>query len=129
MAELAGSFVLPKELTQNVDILNNKDLDPSAIVFEPIPSVVCNGNGVSCISNGDDSVVKKLKTTENGEREIVLGRNVHSSCLDITEPEDNDDVTGDKEAYMASVLARYRQSLIERTKYHLGNCSFLFFFV
>ncbi|XP_077240064.1 serine decarboxylase 1-like [Tasmannia lanceolata] len=60
----------------------------------------------------------------NGERkevrEMVLGRNVHTMCLTITEPDADDEVTGDREAYMASVLARYRKSLIERTKHHLG---------
>lgn len=54
------------------------------------------------------------------DREIVLGRNVHTSCFTISEPEADDDVTGEKEAYMASVLARYRKSLVERTKHHLG---------
>ncbi|KAG0451954.1 hypothetical protein HPP92_025965 [Vanilla planifolia] len=53
-------------------------------------------------------------------REIVLGRNVQSSCYAIKEPEADDDITGDREAYMASVLSRYRTSLIERTKHHLG---------
>ncbi|KAM0939858.1 putative histidine decarboxylase [Dioscorea sansibarensis] len=58
---------------------------------------------------------------ENGkEREIVLGRNVHTMCLTIDEPEADDEVTGEKDAYMAGVLARYRKSLIERTKHHLG---------
>ncbi|KAK8951775.1 Histidine decarboxylase [Platanthera zijinensis] len=53
-------------------------------------------------------------------REIVLGRNVHTMCYTIKEPEVDDDVTGEREGYMASVLARYRKSLIERTKHHLG---------
>lgn len=113
MAGLTESRALPKDLTHVLDILNCKNLDPTAVVLEPLPP----------FANGDVEVgvMKKMKTTENGEREIVLGRNIHSSCLDITEPEDNDELTGDKEAYMASVLARYRQSLLERTKYHLGN--------
>eukprot|EP00249_Psilotum_nudum_P019196 c27137_g1_i1 orf=781-2304(-) len=51
---------------------------------------------------------------------MVLGRNMLYDCLSITEPDVDDDVTGDKEAYMAGVLARYRRTLIERTKYHLG---------
>ncbi|KAL2894216.1 Serine decarboxylase [Bienertia sinuspersici] len=110
----AASRPLPKELSNSIDILNRKDLDPTAVVLEPLPPVAYS-NG-----NGNDVGVKKIKIGENGEREIVLGRNIHSSCLDITEPEDNDEVTGDKEAYMASVLARYRQSLLERTKNHLG---------
>lgn len=53
-------------------------------------------------------------------REIVLGRNVHTMSLAVTEPDADDEVTGDREAYMASVLARYRRSLVERTKHHLG---------
>ncbi|KAG1369782.1 serine decarboxylase 1 [Cocos nucifera] len=53
-------------------------------------------------------------------REIVLGRNVHKMCFAINEPEADDEITGEREAYMASVLARYRKSLVERTKHHLG---------
>ncbi|KAJ4917294.1 Serine decarboxylase [Raphanus sativus] len=34
-------------------------------------------------------------------------------------PESNDEFTGDKDTYMASVIARYRKTLVERTKYHL----------
>lgn len=49
-----------------------------------------------------------------------MGRNVHGSCLEITEPEMDDEVTGEKDAYMAGVLARYRKTLVEKTKYHLG---------
>lgn len=63
----------------------------------------------------DDEVEKK--------REISLGRNVHTTCHEVSEPDDDDDSTGDREAYMASVLARYRKSLIERTKHHLGICN------
>ena len=54
-------------------------------------------------------------------REIVLGRNVHSSCLEITEPDADDEVTGEREEYLASVLATYQKSMLERTKHHLGN--------
>uniref|UniRef100_A0A7N2MWK4 Serine decarboxylase n=1 Tax=Quercus lobata TaxID=97700 RepID=A0A7N2MWK4_QUELO len=35
-------------------------------------------------------------------------------------PDTEDELTGDREAHMASVLARYRKSLLERTKHHLG---------
>ncbi|PHT83949.1 Serine decarboxylase 2 [Capsicum annuum] len=38
----------------------------------------------------------------------------------FTEPDIDDDSTGDKEAYMASILARYRKTLSDRTKFHLG---------
>jgi len=55
-----------------------------------------------------------------GTREIVLGRNVHSSCFAVKEPDADDEFTGEREATMAAVLARYRRSLVERTKHHLG---------
>uniref|UniRef100_A0ACD5URK3 Uncharacterized protein n=1 Tax=Avena sativa TaxID=4498 RepID=A0ACD5URK3_AVESA len=55
-----------------------------------------------------------------GVREIVLGRNVHASCFAVKEPDADDEDTGEREATMAAVLARYRRSLIERTKRHLG---------
>ncbi|XP_047179434.1 serine decarboxylase 1-like [Vigna umbellata] len=58
--------------------------------------------------------------TENGQRKIVLGRNIHTMCLEISEPDIDDEVTGEREAYMASVLAKYKRTLTERTKYHLG---------
>uniref|UniRef100_A0A6N2LW81 Serine decarboxylase n=1 Tax=Salix viminalis TaxID=40686 RepID=A0A6N2LW81_SALVM len=81
-----------------------EDFDLSAVVQpEPLPPIVTAGNG-----------------DKQNDREIVSGRNVHTTCLEVTEPEAKDEFTGDKDAYMASVLARYRESLIERTKYHLG---------
>uniref|UniRef100_A0A6N2LQJ0 Serine decarboxylase n=1 Tax=Salix viminalis TaxID=40686 RepID=A0A6N2LQJ0_SALVM len=81
-----------------------EDFDLSAVVQpEPLPPIVTAGNG-----------------DKQNDREIVSGRNVHTTCLEVTEPEANDEFTGDKDAYMASVLARYRESLMERTKYHLG---------
>ena len=76
-----------------------EELDPKAIPLDV--------NGI-----GGDGSVK--------DREIVLGRNVHTSCFEVSEPEADDEVTGEREAYMASVLARYRKSLLERTKHHLG---------
>lgn len=91
-----------------VDILS-EDFDPTAVVAEPLPPVV----------TGD--LIGKLAEDLNGRpREIVLGRNVHTTCLAVTEPDANDEFTGDKDAYMASVLARYRKTLLERTKHHLG---------
>ncbi|KAL4273828.1 hypothetical protein GQ457_13G010630 [Hibiscus cannabinus] len=77
------------------------NFDPTTIEVEPLPPVVSE--------HGVEEPSEK-------SREIVLGRNVHS----ITEPEVNDEQTGDKEAQMAGVLARYRRSLMERTKHHLG---------
>jgi histidine decarboxylase len=57
----------------------------------------------------------------NGRKEIVMGRNVHTSCFAVKEPDADDEVTGEREATMASVLALYRRSLVERTKHHLGT--------
>ncbi|XP_060198549.1 serine decarboxylase [Lycium barbarum] len=87
--------------------VNGKDVaevrfDPTAVVGEPVPAVV------------------KLDGGDEKKREIVLGRNIRTSSYSVTEPDADDDSTGDKEAYMASVLARYRKTLTDRTKYHLG---------
>ncbi|CAL9178228.1 unnamed protein product [Musa hybrid cultivar] len=54
------------------------------------------------------------------DRAIVLGRNMHTVSFAIKEPESDDELTGEREGYMASVLAKYRKSLVERTKHHLG---------
>ncbi|GJV81325.1 serine decarboxylase-like protein [Tanacetum coccineum] len=62
--------------------------------------------------------VKLVNGTEK-PTEIVLGRNLHSSCLDVTEPDADDEVTGEREAYTASVLATYQKYLLERNKHHL----------
>ncbi|GAB2270598.1 hypothetical protein Dimus_005481 [Dionaea muscipula] len=104
------------ELNGDEEILNRKDLDPTAVVFDPIPPVVASKSGL----NGVDENGSVERKKSGSQREIVLGRNIHTSCLDITEPEANEEVTGDKEVYMASVLCRYRQTLLERTKHHLG---------
>jgi histidine decarboxylase len=69
--------------------------------------------------NGIDKVEGQINAGKE-RREIVLGRNIHTTCLEVTEPEADDEITGDRDAHMASVLARYRKSLTERTKYHLG---------
>lgn len=82
----------------------------AVIDVEPLPTVV----------SADDLVAGDEGKKQNG-REIVLGRNVHTESLEVTEPDANDEFTGDKEAYMAGVLARYRKTLVERTKHHLGN--------
>lgn len=80
-----------------------EEFDPADIVA-PMPVEVNGGDG----------------SGKQHGREIVLGRNVHTMCFTINEPEADDEVTGEREAYMASVLARYRKSLLERTKHHLG---------
>lgn len=97
-------------LIEKIDILSD-DFDPTAVVTEPLPSPITT-NGIGSKANGGG---------EGGDREMVLGRNIHTTSLAVTEPEVNDEFTGDKEAYMASVLARYRKTLVERTKYHLGK--------
>ncbi|PON83067.1 Pyridoxal phosphate-dependent decarboxylase [Trema orientale] len=89
-----------------------EDFDPTAVVPEPLPPLVLSNSGDHADYDDGDEAEEK--------REIVLGRNVHTTCLAVTEPEANDEVTGDKDAFMASVLARYRKTLVERTKYHLG---------
>ena len=50
-----------------------------------------------------------------------MGRNVHTSCFAVKEPDADDEETGEREATMASVLALYRRLLVERTKHHLGT--------
>ncbi|RWW24668.1 hypothetical protein BHE74_00001604 [Ensete ventricosum] len=83
-----------------------REFDPGEIVHPKPPPETEEGVG------GEEGSGKS--------REIVLGRNVHTMCFAIKEPEADDEVTGEREAYMASVLARYRRSLIDRTKHHLG---------
>ncbi|KAG2314627.1 hypothetical protein Bca4012_065405 [Brassica carinata] len=104
-------------MAEKFDILS-EGFDPTAVVPEPLPLPVTNGTA----ADHEEENLKKTKVINGGggEREMVLGRNVHTTCLAVTEPESNDEFTGDKEAYMASVLARYRKTLVERTKYHLG---------
>lgn len=89
------------------------DFDPNAIFSEPLPPLAVT-NDVDL--HGQPHAESK----QSGKREIVLGRNVHTTCFAVTEPDANDESTGDKDAYMASVLARYRKNLVERTKHHLG---------
>lgn len=108
---------LSEDATVAMDILECKELDPTALVFESVPPPVLSDNDIRCSPQKPQNGVV---ASHANEREIVLGRNMHLSCLNITEPEANDEVTGDKEAYMAAVLARYRQTLLERTKHHLG---------
>lgn len=100
--ESMGSAVNGKEVA-------DVRFDPTAVVPELVPAVV--KSEVDAAVNGGGQEQK---------REIVLGRNIHTSSFSVTEPDADDDSTGDKEAYMASVLARYRKTLTDRTKYHLG---------
>ena len=85
---------------------------PEEIPLDSLKAVLPSlGNGESSHQSG------------RGNKNITMGRNMHGSCLEITEPEMDDEVTGEKDAYMAGVLARYRKTLVEKTKYHLGACS------
>lgn len=70
--------------------------------------------------NGPNSVGNDHEVVGRDNKNFVLGKNMHGSSLEITEPDHDDEVTGEKDAYMAGVLARYRKSLTEKTKYHLG---------
>ncbi|KAG7940971.1 hypothetical protein I3843_16G014200 [Carya illinoinensis] len=54
---------------------------------------------------------------KNGGRDIILGGNVHTTCLTVIEPDANEEFTEDKEAYVASVLACYKKTFLERTNY------------
>lgn len=88
-----------------------EDFDATAIIKDSVPPVVEDNGNVK-----EEAQINK----EKEKREIVLGRNIHTTCLEVMEPELDDEVTGDREAHMASVLAKYKRSLTERTKYHLG---------
>ncbi|KAK7331678.1 hypothetical protein VNO80_28415 [Phaseolus coccineus] len=88
-----------------------EDFDATSLVMDPVPLAVVDNGSV----NEEVQVYK-----EKEKRLIVLGRNIHTMSLEVTEPEADDDITGDREAHMASVLARYKRALTERTKHHLG---------
>jgi hypothetical protein len=81
---LEGDQVIMAESVENRAV---EVFDPIAVVAESLPV------------NGE---MGRANHKASG-REIVLGRNVHTMCLPITEPDANDECTGDKEAYMASV--------------------------
>lgn len=83
---------------------------PEVIKPEVASSRIQNGVG----EDGGEGEERKKRT-------IVLGRNVRASSLEITEPDVDDEVTGDREAFMASVLAKFRRSLVERTNHFLGT--------
>lgn len=88
-----------------------EDFDATALIMDPVPSPV--------VDNG--SVNEEVRINKEKEKRlIVLGRNIHTMCLEVTEPDADDEVTGDREAYMAGVMARYKRALTERTKHHLG---------
>ncbi|KAF5735363.1 putative group II plp decarboxylase [Tripterygium wilfordii] len=55
------------------------------------------------------------------ERAIVIEKKVHTRCFEVMESDD-DKFTGDNKCYMDSILAMYRENLIDRTKHHIGYC-------
>ena len=81
--------------------------------MEAVDALPVHLNGKVAVEDFDLMAVEVENGNKQNGREIVLGRNVHTTCLD--------EFTGDKEAYMASVLARYRKNLMERTQHHLGD--------
>ncbi|XP_074578434.1 serine decarboxylase 1-like [Curcuma longa] len=86
---------------------------------EPLPKEFDPKETVDSLPHSESNIV--VGKEENGtSREIVLGRNVRTMCFEVKEPEADDEITGEREAYMAGVLARYRRSLVDRTKHHLG---------
>ncbi|CAA6675371.1 unnamed protein product [Spirodela intermedia] len=58
--------------------------------------------------------------SENGGRRKSCGEEPALVQLQDYRAEEDEELTGDCEAYMASVLAKYRRNLVERTKHHLG---------
>lgn len=96
---------------------DNGAMNPSEKV-EPLPEEIDPKELVSPMAF--EPGVGAVEECINKKKEIVLGKNVHTMCYTIKEPEMDDDITGEREAYMASVLAIYRKSLVERTKHHLG---------
>jgi hypothetical protein len=56
-----------------------------------------------------------------GKRDIVIGRNGHTSCFAAKEPDTGDEVIGEREAAMVSIFTLYRRSFVEHTKHHLGT--------
>ena len=66
--------------------------------------------------NGDNAVVEETKDCAGHPRHI------HGTvCLEITEPKLDDEVTGNRDAYVAGVLAHYHKTLAETHKNHLGT--------
>ncbi|KAL3504427.1 hypothetical protein ACH5RR_034268 [Cinchona calisaya] len=108
-----------KSVMENTQVLRDEDY-LTAVLSEQLPPVMVESSSAPMTSSEGGHCEVKVNGEEKKTREIVLGRNVHTTCLAVTEPETDDESTGDKEADMASVLARYRITLVERTKHHLG---------
>ena len=86
---------------------------------------LANGNGKAAMhleEQAEEPLPMEMEPemVVEGKREVVMGRNMHTTCFAVKEPDADDEETGEREATMASVLALYRRSLVERTKHHLG---------
>lgn len=94
---------------------------PDEISLDNLKAVLpTSKNGESGATNGNVKYGDSHGAVKSNKN-FVLGRDMHGSSFKITEPDHDDEVTGEKDAYMASVLARYRKSLTEKSKYHLGG--------
>jgi hypothetical protein len=107
---LAAAEPLPEEIP--LEALKKMVRPSPAPALPPVGLEITNGCGGGG-GSGD---------AHGHPRKFVMGRNMHGSCLQITEPELDDKETGEKEAYMSAVLAQYKEILIEKTKFHLGVC-------
>ncbi len=109
---LAAAEPLPEEIP--LEALKKMVLpSPAPALLPPVVVEITNGCGGGGGGSGD---------AHGHPQKFVMGRNMHGSCLQITEPELDDKETGEKEAYMSAVLAQYKEKLIEKTKFHLGVC-------
>lgn len=71
----------------------------------------------------------KSQNIGNGELEIFSNRQMHGPCLVIKEPaEENNESSEDKTANLAAILDHYSRIWLERTKYHLGDLNYTFYF-
>ncbi|KAI5399869.1 hypothetical protein KIW84_057088 [Lathyrus oleraceus] len=80
---------------------------------------------------GEDTTTTRLKAilarfrlslnAGNEKREIALGRNIHTSCLEVTEPEDDDDIAGDRDAHMARPVAAIRMPILRVCNFKGGT--------
>ncbi|MQL86212.1 hypothetical protein Taro_018743 [Colocasia esculenta] len=109
---MVGSVVAAAAVGDALEGFGNVKADPlpEEFVFDPEAAPAALNDAENGAGGAEDERSKA----------VVLGRNVHASCLDVTEPDADDEETGEREAYMASVLAKYRKSLVEKTKHHLG---------
>ena len=111
---LPPSPVLKASLKRSLSSLPGAACLPEDIPLDTLKKVV------PPLENELQTTTDATNTRGKDTKKFHLGRNLHASCLEITEPDMDDEITGEKDAYMASVLSRYRKTLVEKTKYHLG---------